>query len=224
MIEFINSRWARVVLVIVALFFMVAFFFGQYLVGFFLSYLLLYRYITLFIIVGLAGFCIPIPMNILLMAVGALSLTGEFDLITSVGIAASANLLGDLAALYIFRHFGHRILHDQFAEKYSFFVKLEEFFKRNINLSIFISRIVGIFGTPVNFLSGYLKISVTRFVIFDFLGNFAYATIFLKIGATVGDKWLSVSEFVNTAMNVVAVVILFSVLALLWKTNVQKSA
>ncbi|OGJ07149.1 hypothetical protein A3I95_00070 [Candidatus Nomurabacteria bacterium RIFCSPLOWO2_02_FULL_44_12] len=290
MLELINSLWLRVFLIFFLVLFILVFFFSESLVGFFLSYLLLYKYTTLFIIVFLAGFCVPIPINILLMAVGALSLEGNFNFYLALVTGSIANLLGDVAALFIFRRYGHAILRDKFVQKYSFFIRLERFFERHVNISIFVSRIIGIFGTPVNFLSGYLKISITRFVIFDYIGNFVFEILryperkltgvkysffirlerfferhvnisifvsriigifgtpvnflsgylkisitrfvifdyignfvfvylFLSIGALVGDRWLAASDFVNAAMNVIAVILLVSIITLLYKTR-----
>jgi len=219
MLELINSLWLRVFLIFFLVLFILVFFFSESLVGFFLSYLLLYKYTTLFIIVFLAGFCVPIPINILLMAVGALSLEGNFNFYLALVTGSIANLLGDVAALFIFRRYGHAILRDKFVQKYSFFIRLERFFERHVNISIFVSRIIGIFGTPVNFLSGYLKISITRFVIFDYIGNFVFVYLFLGIGALVGDRWLAASDFVNAAMNVIAVILLVSIITLLYKTR-----
>ena len=120
MLELINSLWLRVFLIFFLVLFILVFFFSESLVGFFLSYLLLYKYTTLFIIVFLAGFCVPIPINILLMAVGALSLEGNFNFYLALVTGSIANLLGDVAALFIFRRYGHAILRDKFVQKYSF--------------------------------------------------------------------------------------------------------
>src|SRR3990167_8012224 len=217
--DVINPRYLKIIAGVLLLLFLFGLFFSEFVVNFFLSYLLLYKYTTLFIIVFLAGFCVPIPINILLMAVGALSLEGNFNFYLALVTGSIANLLGDVAALFIFRRYGHAILRDKFVQKYSFFIRLERFFERHVNISIFVSRIIGIFGTPVNFLSGYLKISITRFVIFDYIGNFVFVYLFLSIGALVVDRWLAASDFVNAAMNVIAVILLVSIIALLYKTR-----
>ena len=214
--DVINYRYVKVFASLLILLFLVAFWFNEYLVDFFLSYLLLYKYTTLFIIVFLAGLCIPIPMNILLLAVGALSIEGHFNFMLALTTATIANVCGDLVALFLFRKYSHAILRDQYAEKYSFFIRLEEFFQAHTNTAIFVSRIIGIFCTPVNFLSGYMKISPLRFAFFDSLGNFAFAFLFLKLGFWVGDKWLAVSDFVSTIMGIFAVIIFFALFSVLF--------
>ncbi|HEY4503392.1 MAG TPA: VTT domain-containing protein [Candidatus Paceibacterota bacterium] len=214
--DVINPRYLKIIAGVLLLLFLFGLFFSEFVVNFFLSYLLLYKYTTLFIIVFLAGFCVPIPMNILLTAIGALTIKGDFNIVLALMISITANLIGDMAAVLIFRKYGHAILRDRYVEKYPFFLRLEKFFQAHTNISIFISRIIGIFGTPVNFLSGYLKISLLRFAIVDVIGNFVFASFFLSLGYMVGDKWLAVSDFVNTILSIFAVIIFSFLLSILF--------
>jgi len=221
MLSFINSPWLRGILVLILILFLLALFFSEDVINFTLKYLLLYRYTTLFIIVFLGGLFVPIPTNILLMAIGALTIEGDFNFYTALIVGSLANLLGDLVAVLIFRKWGHAILRDQFVEKYSFFMRLEEFFSKHINISVFGSRIIGIFGTPVNFLAGYMKVSMARFAIVDYIGNFIFVLLFLSLGFWAGDRWIRISDFVSTALSIIAVVLLVSILTLLWKTRTK---
>ena len=88
--ESLNPRYVKIILALVGVLFLFLLIFNDYAIDFFLSYLLLYRYLTLFILVSLAGFIVPIPINVLLMAVGALSVKGFFDFRTDL---VSRNLL-----------------------------------------------------------------------------------------------------------------------------------
>jgi len=55
--------------------------------GFFLSYLLLYKYVVLFLVVATASFGLPVPATALMMAAGAFIAQGYFDF---AGIAVCA--------------------------------------------------------------------------------------------------------------------------------------
>lgn len=187
------------------------------LIGFFLSYLLLYKYLSLFIIVFLAGLIIPIPVNAILLAIGAFSSQGYFDLAKSLIISISANVLGDISAYLFFNKFSHSILRDKYANKYQFFTRLEEFFKGHVGLSIFTSRIIGFFGIPVNFLSGYLKVPPYKFIFFDIMGNFFFVLIFLGIGYGLGYEWIDVSGFISDISNIIVVLVLMFIFLKLYR-------
>ncbi len=212
----INPRHVKIIVGILALVFLVILFLNSYLIDFALSYLLVYRYLTLFIIVFLAGFCVPIPVNILLMAAGALSSTGLFNFYYSFAIATVANATGDVIAYLLFRKYSHEILREKYAMKYPFFLRLEQYFQSHTSLSIVVSRLVGIFGTPVNFLSGYFKIPAWQFITFDLIGNTIFVYFFLRLGAWLGDRWIAISNFVGTIMSVLSFAILFFLIYILF--------
>jgi membrane-associated protein len=185
-------------------------------VEFVLLYLILYKYTTLFVVVFLAGVIVPIPIAMILVAVGALASQQYFSLYGSLATAVLANSMGDMCAYFFFLKFSRDILHEKYTQKYSFFTKLEYYFKKYTYVSIFISRIIGVFGTPVNFLSGYMKVKPSEFVLFDLLGNFVFVLIFLSLGYLFGDGWVNISGFVDTVMGSLTTIILLVTIGILW--------
>jgi membrane-associated protein len=208
----LKQRNVKIALIVLAIAFFLASFFNSTLVTFFFNYLVLYRYVTLFAIVFLAGLCVPIPMNILLMGVGALSVEGHFNFSTALLLAVIANVSGDITAFLFFRKYGQDILREKFIHKYPFFLRLEEHFIDHTYLSIFISRIVGIFGTPVNFLSGITKVNPFVFFTFDLMGNLVFVFLFLRLGYFVGEEWVVISKFVGSIMSALSVLIFLTVI------------
>ncbi len=185
--------------------------------GIFLSYLLLYKYVALFIIVFFAGIIIPLPINTLLMAVGAFSVQGYFSFTLSLVVATVSNVLGDMLDYWVFRRYGHAVLREKYANKYSFFLRLEDYLKRHTAISILVSRVVGILGPPVNFLSGYLKINFGKFLFYDVIGNTVFVLIFLIIGYLLGDEWQNITGFVSLASGTVLVLALLGVIWIVYR-------
>jgi membrane-associated protein len=212
----LKQRNVKIGLIILATLFLIAPFFNSELVTFFFNYLVLYRYATLFTIVFFAGLCVPIPMNVLLMGVGALSVQGHFNFSTALLLTVIANVSGDLVAFMFFRVYAHDILREKYVTKYPFFLRLEEHFKNHTYLAIFVSRIIGIFGTPVNFLSGMIKLNPFVFFTFDAIGNLVFAFLFLRIGYIVGENWITISKFVGTFMSVLSALIFILIIAFIF--------
>jgi membrane-associated protein len=194
------------------------------LISFLLSYLLLYKYITLFVLVFLAGLIIPIPVNILLMAVGAFSSQSYFSFTASLVVGTIANASGDTCAYLFFSRYGQKILREQYAQKYSFFVKLEEYFIRHTAFAIMASRLIGLFGAPVNFLSGYMRISAMKFILFDLIGNCIFVLVFLTLGYVMGDMWTTISGFVNTVTWIITIILFLYVVYSIYRKNRHDSA
>ena len=215
----VDPRYTKIVIVLLVFFFIFTAlsFFDEQTVGFFISYILLYRYVMLFAVVFLAGLFLPLPINVLLLAVGAFSGEDYFNFVYLLGLATLANVSGDACAFLFFKKYGHSILREKYVEKYSFFLRLEEFFKQNTNISIFVSRIIGILGTPVNFLAGYMKVSFWRFVFWDILGNFVFVFFFLSLGHLVGDKWVNFSEIVNNGMELLTIALLIYLVLIIFQ-------
>jgi membrane protein DedA with SNARE-associated domain len=205
----LKQRNVKIALIIFAIVFFLSSLFNSQLVAFIFHYLVLYRYITLFVVVFLAGLCVPIPMNILLLGTGALAAKGHFDFNLALFLTVVANVLGDVIAYLFFRKYARDILRDKFVEKYPFFLWLEEFFKAHTYISIF-------FGTPVNFLSGLTNVKPHIFVIFDFMGDLTFALIFLRLGYVVGDNWVTLSKSIGTIISAVSVIIVFIIVFLIF--------
>ena len=217
-----DNKYLKIILIMLFLSVASVILFGQYNESVFNRLIIFiqdYRYEALLAVAFLAGLIVPIPLNILLLAAGAFSAAGEFSFSGALALATMGNVLGDLVAFYFFRRYGHSILRDQFVRRYSFFLRLEKYFRNHVDLSIFISRIVGIFGTPVNFLSGYFQIPLWRFFTWDAIGNFVFVLTLLCIGRLVGDAWINLQNAVSLITDISSVALLSIVLYFIYKQN-----
>ena len=66
-----------------------------------LSFLLLYKYIALFVIAFFLAVGIPLPVAIVLLASGGFASLGYFDFTTTFLVALSAAVLGDVFDYYL---------------------------------------------------------------------------------------------------------------------------
>ena len=92
-----------------------------------LSFLLLYKYIALFVLVFIAAVGLPVPSNTLLIAVGAFASQSYFSLPISLAVAVVANVLGDLLDYFIIRKYGAVILKKNYHKKFSFIAKMKKY-------------------------------------------------------------------------------------------------
>ena len=173
----------------------------------------------MFVVIFLAGVIFPLPINTILIAIGAFAIDQYFDIKISFFVALVANTLGDLVPYYFFRIYGKVIVKETYAKKYSYFMRIERYMETHTGLSIVVSRIIGLFGQPVNFLTGFTNVPFLTFLFFDIVGNILFVAIFLGVGYFVGDAWVVVSNFVSTAMTAVLIVILFFIIYTIVRKN-----
>jgi membrane protein DedA with SNARE-associated domain len=89
-----------------------------------LSYLLLYKYLAIFILVFSAAVIIPWPVNTAILAVGAFSSQGYFNFWISLAVAISANVSGDLFDYWLTRKYGQKAIKNFYIKHNTHFARL----------------------------------------------------------------------------------------------------
>ncbi len=184
--------------------------------GVLLSYLLLYKYVALFTAIFFAAIIVPIPSSELLIAVGAFSSQGVFNVWIALAVGLAGNVLGDLVGYFLARRYGPVIIRKLHLHKIKFFDQLEAEVKRDAPFMIFATRIAGALGPAVNVLSGVSGVSFKNFLLYDLTGNFIDIGGLLLIGFAVGSYWEDFSEIVNI---VVAITVVAIVMFILWRIS-----
>jgi membrane protein DedA with SNARE-associated domain len=176
-----------------------------------LSWLLLYKYVALAVIVYSSAL-IPLPANATLLAIGAFSSHGYFSFWLSLAIAVGANTLGDLTGYGITRRWGETVTHALRLHKFRFFNQLGEEFRTDAAITVFITRFAGSLSTIANFLAGLVEVPFDTFLFYDILGNFIEPGAALGLGYLVGDYWDNLSGTLEVATAIIAVAIIMFVL------------
>jgi membrane protein DedA with SNARE-associated domain len=177
-----------------------------------LSYLLLYRYVALAFVVYIGAVGAPLPVNEMLLALGAFASQGYFSFWGSLAVAVVANCAGDLTGYAITRKYGDWILRALHIRKARFFVHLEEELRSDAAITVFITRFAGSLSSITNFLAGLVNVPLSTFVFYDFIANVIEPAAALGIGYVVGNYWNDFSDFFTLVAAIVAVSIIMFVL------------
>lgn len=182
-----------------------------------LSYILLYKYVALFIVSYLAALLLPLPSNTSLLAAGAFASQGYLNIYVVVLVAFVANELGDLTGFYLSRRYGKDVLMNigfrkmLESKKYH---SLENFIVENSKMTIYLTRFVGQIGPLVNILTGLSKeISFKKFLIYGIAGELTYSLVLGLTGYFLGSAWqdlTSVLELVSLVILLIVVLFIFS--------------
>lgn len=181
----------------------------------FLSFLLLYKYTTLFLVTFLSAIIVPLPATTSLLAAGAFASQGYLNLFDVCAAGFLGSILGDSIGYFIAFQWGQKILLRVGYIKKVFesqkFQKIKGYFSEHYFAAIFYSRfLVMALGVPINLLSGFFKLSYKKFLFFDITGQLIYVLLYAGIGYVVGNEWQYIAGILeNTAILIVLAVMVF---------------
>ncbi len=187
-----------------------------------LSYVLLYKYVAIFLIVYSGAVIIPWPANAMLLAVGAFASQGFFSFWISLAVAVVANTLGDLTDYALTRKFGEPFLRKFKLDKVRFFIRLKEELVTDAAVTVFITRFAGSLSSITNFLAGLVEVPFWTFLWFDLLGNIVEPFGALALGYAVGNYWSDFSNLLSLIAGIAAAGILLFVLARIYRRMMRK--
>jgi membrane protein DedA with SNARE-associated domain len=190
-----------------------------------LSFLLLYKYVALFVIGYVAALALPIPASTTLVAAGAFASQGYFDLSSVLLVAFVANISGDASGYLLAKRYGDRVLVALGLGRVlssRAFRALEGHMRRFPQAVIFITRFMTEVGPATSVLSGLTRVPSRTFFLYACLGEIAYVLLFGLSGYYLGGEWENNLAFLaKGAMLVVSLGVAFNTIQ--WTLYKRKS-
>ncbi len=158
-----------------------------------LSYLLLYKYVALFLISLVSSLAIPIPASIILAAAGAFASQGYFNLLAVILFSLAGNIVGDAVGYFIARQYGEellsRIIFFRRILRSKGYHKIKDYVFYFPQSLVYFSKFLTDLGAAVNILCGLSRVSVKKFFFFDILGQLSYIILYGLLGYALGSGW-----------------------------------
>lgn len=167
-----------------------------------LSFLLAYGYPALALSVFVGSVGAPLPISLMLLAAGAFSAQGDFNVALLLVIAIGASVAGDCAGYLVGRRwgspmldwlsrsrFGKRFVKPQAIERSRFYVH------RHGGWSIFLTRfLITALGGVTNLVAGTEAFPLRAFLLYDISGEALGAIITLGLGFLFGASWEAMGD------------------------------
>ncbi len=136
------------------------------------------------------------PGSTFTFSVGMIAATGKLSIEFLFIVVIIGAFVGDGIGYFLGKYFGKRILDSGMIEKkyYSF---AQFFIVEHGRKSIFFSRFIAGLKELAPFMAGVLNMKKTTFFIWNFLGCFAWAIIWLGSGYLIGGHLTSVTDFLR---------------------------
>ena len=161
-----------------------------------------YGYATLFLLVGIESFGIPLPGETALITASALAALGRLNIFGVIVAAAAGAILGDNAGYWVGKKGGIVLIH-----KYGRFVRLDEkkiarmheFFARHGAKTVFFGRFISLLRCWAAALAGVAGMAYGTFMLWNALGGIIWAGIFGTLGYMFGKSLPRLEHYLGQA-------------------------
>jgi membrane-associated protein len=194
-----------------------------------LSFLQTYGYPMLWLTTFVAALGAPLPITLLLLAAGAFSAAGDFNVVVLTVVALSASVAGDSLGYWIGRLWGSQLL--EWAAETRLgkriltpeaLARSRDYFKRRGGVAIFLTRsVITALGSVINVVAGSELYPFQLFLLYDVLGEALGAIVPLTLGYIVGASWEALGDIYSavTLFALGAACVIYLGYRLLWRST-----
>ena len=188
-----------------------------------LPYVLLYKYLGIFVITFLGAIALPLPSGSVVMAAAAFAVQGYMNFYLVVFVGILGNMAGDNAGYWLVRLFGLKIMKKIglarfFPEERLHYARTK--LEQHPILSIYFSRFFTAIAPAVNVVAGFTELAYSKFLLFEALGEITEVSLFGIVGYIFGNNWTYFSQLSDKFWILIVAGMGLSVL--LWKMILKK--
>jgi membrane protein DedA with SNARE-associated domain len=160
------------------------------------------------LLMAIESACIPLPSEIIMPFAGFLIHEGEMELWLVALAGAAGCVLGSIPAYYVGMYGGRPL-----AEKYGKYILLskqdldlaDRLFAKHGEIIIFIARMLPAVRTFIAFPAGVVRMNMSKFIIYTFVGSFIWCWLLAFAGMKLGQNWESLKVYFHEFHYVIAV-------------------
>jgi membrane protein DedA with SNARE-associated domain len=180
-----------------------------------LSYLLLYKYVALFLIIFFSAVILPLPDNTVLLAAGAFASQGYLNFWLSFITVLLANVLGDCFDYSLARRYGPAITRRLHVRIPWYIDRLDKYIRGHPRRTIFFTRFIGTADVVANLLAGFINVPLQKFLLWDTLGNIFSLFYILYLGYFLGIYWTTFAGILSVVGWIFFVIFAIAVIAII---------
>ncbi len=150
------------------------------------------------------------PGDTLLLSAGVFAAQGKLSLAAVIAVVAVAAILGDNIGYHIGKRYGRRLFSkpDGIIFRQEYVQRAEKFYERFGSRTMLIAHFVPVVRTFVPPVAGVAKMDYPRFVLFDAIGDIAWAISVTMIGYWFGTKIPNIDHYILLAVAAVMIITL----------------
>ena len=144
-----------------------------------------YGYLGIFGLMTLEGASLPIPSEIVIPVAGYLAEKGVLNLYLAMLAVLGGNMLGAIIDYAIGYFLGKDVVYKHlrlFHIKKSSIDAFDEWFQRNGDIAVFVSRMVPVLRGLISFPAGFARMNFGKFVVFSLAGSAIWDILLILFG------------------------------------------
>ncbi|MGC8538289.1 MAG: DedA family protein [Candidatus Micrarchaeia archaeon] len=154
-----------------------------------MQFITAYGYLGIFALMTLENASLPIPSEVVLPAIGFFVKSGQLNFVLALGAALLGNLVGIMIDYYIAYYLGKDFVYRHartFHIKEPWIKSFEEWFARNGDFTVFISRMMPVVRGLISFPAGFALMPKGKFIAYSMLGTLIWDVVLIAFGYQVG--------------------------------------
>ncbi|GAC1500572.1 MAG: VTT domain-containing protein [Candidatus Saccharimonadales bacterium] len=150
------------------------------------------------------------PGDTLLLSAGIFAAQGKLPLALTILVVAVAAIVGDNVGYHIGKRYGRRLFSkpDGIVFRQEYVKRAETFYGKHGSKTMLIAHFVPVIRTFAPAVAGVARMNYKQFVIFDAIGDIAWAVIVTLIGYWFGSKIPNIDHYILLAVGGVMVITL----------------
>ena len=144
-----------------------------------------YGYAAIFVLMGLESSSLPVPSEVVLPLVGYFAAKGILNFYLALAVAVLGSIVGSLIDYAIGYYIGKDIVYKHlkfFHIKKESLDSFDAWFEKNGVAAIFLTRLVPVVRTFINFPAGFAKMSLKEFLAYSILGMLIWDIVLMVFG------------------------------------------
>ncbi|MGB9429108.1 MAG: DedA family protein [Gammaproteobacteria bacterium] len=191
-----------------------------FIAGFIVSTISMLGYGGIVLLMAIESACIPLPSEIIMPFSGYLVFHGDLNLWLVALAGAVGCVLGSLVAYWIGARGGRPLV-----EKYGRYILVshhdldvaDRWFKRHGDIIILIGRLLPLVRTFIAFPAGVARMSMSKFVLYTFIGSFIWCWALAWIGLRLGEHWDTLGPWFHRFDTLIVVLVVLGFIWYVWR-------
>lgn len=146
-------------------------------------------YLGIFIGMFLESTLIPIPSELVMIPAGMSAFYGEMNLYLVILVGVAGNVAGAVFSYYLALYLGRAVLLKigrYFFIKPNTIIKIENFFNRHGNISVFTGRLIPGVRHFISIPAGVARMNIKTFYFYTTLGSTIWTIVLVSLGFNIG--------------------------------------
>lgn len=149
------------------------------------------------------------PGDTLLLSAGVLAAGGSLSLPITIIVIALAAITGDNVGYHIGKHFGRRLFRkpDGIIFRHEYIMRAEAFYTKYGSKTMLLAHFVPVVRSFAPVTAGAGNMPVAKYMIFDAIGDIAWAALITCFGYFVGSRVPGIDKYIEPLL--IAIVLIF---------------